>query len=112
MLMMYCKQKQVDEIKLMMDFCADEVDRLRDEFDYIVNRGESQLLIDLSELNSIDKEALEFLLDYSQTAKSKKGWLAFVAPTKGIVDSMRKHFPANLFRVFFTKEKAIAAMGV
>lgn len=112
MLMMYRKKKQIDEIKLMLDFSANEVEHLRDEFNYIVNRGESLLLIDLSELNSIDKEALELLLDCSQKAKSKKGWLALVAPSKRIIETIRRHFPANFFRIFFTKEKAIAAMGV
>lgn len=111
MIMMYRKLDQIDEIKLTCNFHASDIEQVKNEFYYLIRRGESQLLIDMSELKSIDKEALEFLLKCEKKAKSQKGWLAFVCPTKNVVASMRSNFPCRLFTIFFSKEKAVAAMG-
>ncbi len=111
MIMMYRKSDQIDEVKLTREFRASEVEQVQKEFFYLVERGSSQLIIDMSELKTIDKEALELLLACERKAKSQKGWLAFVCPTKNVVASMRLNFPSRFFSIFFSKKKALLAMG-
>lgn len=111
MIMMYRKFEQVEDIKLTNSFSASEIEQVKKEFYYLVERGESQLIIDMSELKSIDKEALEFLLKCEEKAKTQKGWMAFVCPTKNVIASMRLNFPSRFFTIFFSKKTAITMMG-
>ena len=110
MLMIYKKTEQIEDIKFTDHFTEIDAEIVREEMHYIVRRGASLLLVDMSELWSIDRKALEMLLECSELAKKKKGFLALLNPSQRALTSIRTFYPLSVFSIYFSRQKALSAL--
>lgn len=111
MLMTYKKEQQIDLVKLMNNFSDNEVARVGREIDFILIRGQSRILIDVSELLNIGKGAVDMLLRLSQKATQRNGSMVLLNPSKQISSVLKLAKLECALKVFFCKQTAIQALN-
>ncbi len=111
MLMSYQKKEAIDLIKFRHDFTKSDAEKIKDELDYIICRGNAKLMIDLSELHSIDANAVGLLFYCAQKAKKRNGGLVLYKPHLNILSMFKMAQFENAFEVFFSNKSAVQALG-
>ncbi len=84
MLMMYRTIKKVDEVKLTDAVSSDDAIKMESEITFIIQRGLAKLLIDLSDLQSINIDGVEVLARCNRHAIKRNGWLVLVNPSRHV----------------------------
>ena len=111
MLMTYSKISRVDHIKFINRFKESEVDKIGEELDGILMRGNSRLLIDLSESTSIDEKALAMLTRLSQKAVRRKGQMVLFRPSRKLVTLLRMTQLTATFEMSFSFHNALNVLN-
>ena len=111
MLMTYKKEQRVDLVKFMNNFSDDEVARVSQEIDFILIRGQSRILIDVSELVNIGKGAMAMLLRLSKKAAQRNGSMVLLNPSKQVSSILKLAKLECALKIFFCKQTAIQALN-
>ena len=111
MLMICRKQQAVDIIKFTDDFTSHDANKIKNELEYFVCRGESKVMIDLSELKSIDLNAVSLLYHCALKASNRRGGMVLFNPRKKILSILKMARFENIFNVFFSSKLALQALA-
>ena len=85
MFMMYRKQHQIEEVNLSDCFTNADAIKVKHELEFIICRGSSKVLLDISELTSIEKNAVSLIYYCSQLCSKRNGQAIILNPTKSIM---------------------------
>ncbi len=111
MLMMYRTVKQIEEVKFVNHLSSNDAKKIENEILFIIRRGLAKLLIDLTELQSIDRTGLELLEKCAKLARLRNGWLVLINPSLKIRNLVRQNYTSSIFPIHFSRQSAINAMG-
>lgn len=110
MLMMYRTVKQIEEVKFIEDLSSDDAKKIENEILLIIRRGLAKLVIDLSELQSIDQTGLELIEKCAKLARLRSGWLVLINPSQKIRTLVKEKYSLSIFPIHFSSQSAIDAM--
>lgn len=103
-------QGQVKVIKLRGRLSLGEpVDRLRATVEDLLGSGDSRLVLDLEELNTMDSSGIGLLSRFLTSTKQLGGSLKLVNPSKFVVQTLKLVGLLNLFEVFSDTPAAVAS---
>ncbi len=111
MIMIYSCKQQVEEVKLIDSFTGDDANQIEEEIDFIIHRGNSKLMIDMTELKSIDIKAAGFLFNCLKKTKRLDGGLVLINPGKKVRSVLKKLRLTDVFSVFFSRANAIKSLA-
>jgi anti-anti-sigma regulatory factor len=111
MLMICKKQKEIDVIKFTNNFTSLDAEKIRSEMDYIICRGSSKLLIDLSEVKAIGLGALNLLYICALKTKKRNGGLVICKPQEEALKALGKAKFRHCFKLFSSKKLAIRSLN-
>jgi anti-anti-sigma factor len=108
---MYRTVKKVEEVKFVDDLSSSDVLKIENEIIFIIKRGLARLVIDLSELRSIDQRALELLEKCAEFARERNGWLVLVNPNLNVRRLVRASYSSSIFPIHLSFQSAINSMS-
>ncbi len=111
MFMSYHKKDTFDIVKIRHDFTASDAEKIKGEFDYIICRGKAKLIIDLSELETIDQSAIELLFYCAEKTKKMHGGLVIYKPSESVISMFRVAQFKKSLRVYFSTKSATQALA-
>jgi len=88
---------------------GEAVDSFRQTIDETVGAGDNQLVVNLTEMPTIDSSGIGILVKAMASAKQRGGALKLVNPSKFAVQTLRLVGVLNLFEVFEDEEAAVAS---
>lgn len=88
---------------------GEAVDRFRQTLDEAATSGDNKVVLDLSEMPSIDSSGIGVLVKAMASAKQRGGALKLVNPSKFAVQTLRLVGVLNLFEIFQDEETAVAS---
>lgn len=88
---------------------GEAVDRFRQTLDETATSGDNKVVLDLSEMPSIDSSGIGVLVKAMVSAKQRGGALKLVNPSKFAVQTLRLVGVLNLFEIFQDEETAVAS---
>jgi len=88
---------------------GEAVDGFRQTIDEAVAAGDNQLVVNLTEMPTIDSSGIGILVKAMASAKQRGGALKLVNPSKFAVQTLRLVGVLNLFEVFEDEDAAVAS---
>jgi anti-sigma B factor antagonist len=88
---------------------GEAVDSFRQTIDETVGAGDNQLVVNLTEMPTIDSSGIGILVKAMASAKQRGGALKLVNPSKFAVQTLRLVGVLNLFEVFEDEDAAVAS---
>lgn len=88
---------------------GEAVDRFRQTLDEAATSGDNKVVLDLSEMPSIDSSGIGVLVKAMASAKQRGGALKLINPSKFAVQTLRLVGVLNLFEIFQDEETAVAS---
>ena len=88
---------------------GEAVDSFRQTIDETVAAGGNQLVVNLTEMPTIDSSGIGILVKAMASAKQRGGALKLVNPSKFTVQTLRLVGVLNLFEVFDDEDAAVAS---
>ena len=88
---------------------GEPVDRVRATLEDALNAGNNCIVLDLSELATVDSSGIGLLVMYLNNAKQRGGSLKLLNPSKFAVQTLKMIGLLNLFQVFQDQEEAVAS---
>ncbi len=105
-------QSQVKIIKLSGRLSlGGPVDRLRENFEEMLNNGDNRLVVDLGEVPMIDSSGIGLLVRFLTMAKQQGGALKLLNPSKFAVQTLKMVGLLQLFEVFDDQQQAVGSFG-
>ena len=90
---------------------GDAVDRFRQTLEEAATSGDNKVVLDLSEMPSIDSSGIGVLVKAMASAKQRGGALKLINPSKFAVQTLRLVGVLNLFEIFQDEETAVASFN-
>jgi anti-sigma B factor antagonist len=88
---------------------GESVDRFRATLEDLINSGESRLVLDLTELATVDSSGIGLLSRFLTSAKQHGGSLKLVNPSKFVTQTLKLVGLYGLFEVFPDSASAAAS---
>lgn len=88
---------------------GEAVDKFRRTLDEAATSGDNKVVLDLSEMPSIDSSGIGILVKAMASAKQRGGALKLVNPSKFAIQTLKLVGVLNLFEVFDNEETAVAS---
>ena len=88
---------------------GEAVDIFRQTIDEAVAVGDNQLVVNLTEVPTIDSSGIGILVKAMASAKQRGGALKLVNPSKFVLQTLRLVGVLNLFEVFDDEDAAVAS---
>ena len=88
---------------------GEPVDRLRGTMEDLLRSGDSRLVLDLEELQTMDSSGIGLLSRFLASSKQQGGALKLVNPSKFVVQTLKLVGLLNLFEVFSDSQAAAAS---
>jgi len=88
---------------------GEAVDIFRQTIDEAVAVGDNQLVVNLTEMPTIDSSGIGILVKAMASAKQRGGALKLVNPSKFALQTLRLVGVLNLFEVFDDEDTAVAS---
>lgn len=106
------KQAQVQVLRLRGDLkIGDAVDGLRQAMDDLLGGGDSQLVLNITEVPMIDSSGIGLLVRSLTTAKQRGGSLKLVSPSKLALQTLKIVGLVNLFEIFQDEAEAVQSFS-
>jgi anti-sigma B factor antagonist len=90
---------------------GEPVDRLRSTFEDLLASGENRLVMDITEMPTVDSSGIGLLTRFLTSAKQQGGSLKLVNPAKFVLQTLKLVGLLNLFEVFSDVQSAAASYG-
>jgi anti-sigma B factor antagonist len=90
---------------------GEPVDRLRSTFEDLFASGENRLVVDITEMPTVDSSGIGLLTRFLTSAKQQGGSLKLVNPAKFVLQTLKLVGLLNLFEVFSDTQSAVASYG-
>ena len=88
---------------------GDAVDKFRQTLDDAAGAGDNKVVLDLSEVPSIDSSGIGVLVKSMASVKQRGGALKLINPSKFAIQTLKLVGVLNLFEVFDNEETAVAS---
>lgn len=108
--MTYKRDKQIDLVTFINDFSDNEVEQVQREINMIMYRGNSKILIDISELISMGQKAKAMLLRLSRKASRRDGRMILLGPTQHVTSMFDSSKLGDVLNYFSCKKSAVQAL--
>jgi len=86
---------------------GEPVDRLRSTIEDLLRNGDSRVVLDLEELQTMDSSGIGLLSRFLASSKQQGGYLKLVSPSKFVVQTLKLVGLLNLFEVFPDTQTAV-----
>ena len=86
---------------------GEPVDRLRGTIEDLLRNGDSRVVLDLEELQTMDSSGIGLLSRFLASSKQQGGSLKLVSPSKFVVQTLKLVGLLNLFEVFPDTQTAV-----
>jgi anti-sigma B factor antagonist len=90
---------------------GEAVDRLRATIEDLLRSGDSRIVLDLEELQTMDSSGIGLLSRFLASSKQQGGSLKLVNPSKFVVQTLKLVGLLNLFEVFCDSQTAAASFS-
>jgi anti-sigma B factor antagonist len=101
-------QQQIQVITLRGKLSlGDPVDKLRDTFDGLIDRGDLGFILDLGEVPMIDSSGIGLLVRYLTALKQRNGSIKLVKPSKMVQQTPKMIGLISLFQIFDDQTQAL-----
>lgn len=90
---------------------GEAVDRLRATIEDLLRSGDSRIVLDLEELQTMDSSGIGLLSRFLASSKQQGGSLKLVNPSKFVVQTLKLVGLLNLFEVFTDSQTAAASFS-
>ena len=90
---------------------GDAVDRLRETLDDLMGNGDSYVVLDLSEVPTIDSSGIGLLVKSLTSAKQLGGSVKLLNPSKFALQTLKMIGLLYLFEIFEDQQQAVASFG-
>jgi len=106
------KQSDINILKLRGPFkLGPAVESFRNSVDPILRESSPKIIVNLTEVNSMDSSGIGALVRSQTTAKQQGGAIKLVNPSKLVVQTLRFVGLLNVFEVHPDENAAIASFG-
>ena len=106
------KQAQVQVVRLRGDLkIGDAVDALRQTMEDLLGGGDSQLVLNITEVPIIDSSGIGLLVRSLTTAKQRGGSVKLVNPSKLALQTLKIVGLVNLFEIFQDEGAAVQSFS-
>ena len=90
---------------------GEPVDRLRATVEDLLGSGDCRLVLDLTELTTVDSSGIGLMSRFLTSTKAQGGSLKLVNPSKFVVQTLKLVGLLNLFEVFPDSQSAAASFS-
>ncbi|MCW8876040.1 MAG: hypothetical protein OQJ89_12305 [Kangiellaceae bacterium] len=111
MFMMYKRLEKIEEVFLSDCFTNADAIKVRQELEFIICRGSSKLLLDISELNSIERKAASLIYYCSNLCSKRNGAAVILNPSKKVMSVLNSFYLKSPLSFSFDKNQAIERLG-
>ena len=107
MFMIYRKFDGIDEVIISEDFTAEDASKIRNDLEYVVRRGKSKLLLNLSSLINIEKKAVSLLYFCQKLCRRRNGKVVILNPNKNVSSLVKQCANKEKFSMCYSRKSAI-----
>jgi len=102
------KQSEAQVVKLEGNLrLGPTADNLKNTFDELLQQGETQIVLNLAGVPSMDSSGIGVIVRGLTTMKANGGAIKLVQPSKMVVQTLKLVAVLNLFEVYETEDAAV-----
>lgn len=107
MFMLYRKFEEIDEVIISNELTDEDATKIRPELEYVVRRGKSRVLLNLSSLSSIGHRAVSVLHFCLELSRRLNGNAVLLNPCLRVSNQINRNEYGNRFSICHSRKSAI-----